>query len=58
MTHILFYVEPTPGMGINFTGRAGDIHRLDIPRLGVFTHCAGRVLWWSWKRKDLRSGEM
>ena len=44
MTHILFSVEPTPGPGINFTGRAGDIDRLDISRLGVFTHCTGRVL--------------
>ena len=54
MTHILCSVEPTPGLRINFTGRAGDIDRLDITRLGVFPHCTGRVLWWGWGRKDLR----
>ena len=45
MTHILFSVEPTPGLGINFTGRAGNIDRLDITRLDVFPHCTGWALW-------------
>ena len=53
MTHIFFSVEPTPGLGINFTGRAGDIDRLDITKLGVFTHCTGRVLWWGWGKTNL-----
>ena len=54
MTHILFFVEHTPGLWINFTGRAGDIDRLDISRLGVFPHCTGRALCWGWGRNDLR----
>ena len=39
MTYIFFAVEPTPVPGMNFTGRAGDIDRPDISRLGVFIHC-------------------
>ena len=48
VTYILCSVEPTPGLGVNFAGRAGDCDRLDIARLGIFLHGTGRVLGWGW----------